>query len=79
MIKKLSINNFRNIEAAEYDLGQTTIISGENGLGKSNTLNALMWLLTDTLLTDKFGSGENQIDSIIPFDFKKKVSILQFQ
>lgn len=71
MIKKLSINNFRNIEAAEYDLGQTNIISGENGLGKSNTLNALMWLLTDTLLTDKFGSGENQIDSIIPFDFKK--------
>lgn len=66
MIKKLTIKNFRNLTELDIQLSETTIISGKNELGKSNALNALMWLLTGTILTDKWGSGENDIDSIVP-------------
>ena len=66
MIKELSIKSFRNLSELKIDLTQTTIITGKNELGKSNALNALMWLLTGTILTDKWGSGENDIDSIVP-------------
>lgn len=71
MIKKVEIKNFRNIKSLELDLTKTSIITGKNNLGKSNTLNAINWLITDTLLTDKYGSGENDNDSIIPVDAVK--------
>ena len=66
MIKELKIKSFRNLAELNINLTQTTIITGQNELGKSNALNALMWLLTGTILTDKWGSGENDIDSIVP-------------
>lgn len=71
MIKQIEIKNFRNIKHAVYALDKTAIIAGQNGLGKSNTLNAINWLLTDTLLTDHYGKGENDIMSIIPTDHQK--------
>lgn len=74
MIRKLSIKNFRNLAELDVDLSETTIISGKNELGKSNALNALMWLLTGTILTDKWGSGENDIDSIVPNNASRGVN-----
>ncbi len=71
MIKKVKIINFRNIRAAEYELGKTSIISGKNNLGKSNTLNGIHWLITNKLLTDKYGEGESDIQSIVPNTHKK--------
>ena len=71
MITKVKIINFRNIRQAEYELDKTTIISGKNNLGKSNTLNAIHWLITDKLLTDKYGEGESDIQSIVPNTHKK--------
>ena len=72
MIKQLEIKNFRNIPYAMYSFaGSKTVLYGANGIGKSNTLNSLMWLLTGTLLTDKYGVGENDINSIIPKDYQK--------
>ena len=72
MIKKLHIENFRNIKSLDLTFDEmTSIITGKNNIGKSNTLNALMWFFTDTLLTDKWGSGENDIKSIIPTNHKK--------
>ena len=72
MIKKLHIENFRNIKSLDLSFEEmTSIITGKNNIGKSNTLNALMWFLTDTLLTDKWGSGENDIISIIPINHTK--------
>ena len=72
MIKKLHIENFRNIKSLDLTFDEmTSIITGKNNIGKSNTLNALMWFFTDTLLTDKWGSGENDIVSIIPTTHKK--------
>ena len=71
-IRKVEINNFRNISHLELDLKpDTSIITGKNKLGKSNVLNAINWVLTDTLLTDKYGVGENDIDSIVPINHLK--------
>ena len=66
IIEKVEVQNFRNIKHNVLNLGRVSIISGCNNLGKSNSLNAVNWLLTDTLLTDKYGNGENDIASIIP-------------
>ncbi len=42
----ISITNFRNINELEFDFNdKTTEIVGENGLGKTNTLSAIMWCL----------------------------------
>ena len=74
MIKQLRIKNFRNLADLTINfLKQVAILSGRNELGKSNTLNALMWLITGTLLTDKWGAGENDIDSIVPKDAIKGI------
>lgn len=66
-IKEVQISNFRNL--SNFTIGVTnnvTILSGKNGLGKSNALNATSYGITETILTDKWGYGENDIDSIIP-------------
>ena len=69
-IKKIEITNFRNIKHLVIEVKPSgyTIIAGDNNLGKSNTLNAVNWFLTGTLFTDKWGTGENDIDSIIPIN-----------
>lgn len=67
MIQELQIKNFRNISSLNLTFKDlVTIIKGKNDLGKSNALNAACWLTTGTILTDKWGYGENDIDSIIP-------------
>ena len=43
---RLNIHNFRNINDLEINFNENvTEISGENGLGKTNTLSAIMWCL----------------------------------
>ena len=67
-IKCVKIENFRNIKSLEFNVSNATVISGENELGKSNALNALVWFFTDTIYTDNSGVGENDINSICPKD-----------
>lgn len=74
MIKNVSIKNFRNLSELNIELSNSTVISGRNELGKSNALNAIMWLLTGTILTDKWGAGENDIDSIVPINAVKGIN-----
>ena len=71
-IKRLELTNFRNIKHLVLDFkSNPAIIQGDNNLGKSNVLSAVSWFFTDTLLTDKWGTGENDVNSIIPIDQKK--------
>ena len=66
MITKVEVKNFRNLKDFAFLVNEkATIIAGQNGLGKSNLLNAICWFFTNTLLTDKWGTGENDIDTII--------------
>lgn len=69
-IRKITIQNFRNIRnlVIEVKPNGLTVIEGDNNIGKSNALNAICWFDTDSLYTDKWGSGENDIQSIIPIN-----------
>lgn len=74
-IKELQIRNFRNLVSTNLMLNQTvSILSGKNGLGKSNALNAASYGITGVILTDKWGTGENDIDSIIPSGATKGIN-----
>lgn len=66
-IKKVEVVNFRNLKNFVFEPAKdTTAICGQNDLGKSNLLNALVWFFTNTIYTDKLGVGENDINSICP-------------
>lgn len=60
-IKRLELINYRNIDYAVYDFDGNSKIIGENRTGKTNTLEAIYWLLTDKLL-----DGSSDIASIKP-------------
>lgn len=72
MIKKLIIENFRNISHAEYELTKSNIFEGRNNVGKTNTINALYWLLTGELLSDDLDKAK-MVDTIIPETNKEAV------
>lgn len=56
-LKKVIIDNFRNIVHAEYDLTSRSIFAGPNRKGKTNSILAIYWALTDLLLD---GSSDYQ-------------------
>ena len=62
-ITNVKIENFRNIKSSEFDLTQRTAIVGKNHIGKTNTIQAIYWLLTDTLI-----DGSSDVDTIISQD-----------
>ena len=64
ILKKLSIRNFRNIAAADMEFGPGNHkIIGENHVGKTNTLQAVAFLLTDKLL-----DGTKSLESVKPLN-----------
>lgn len=71
MIKKVEISNFRNVKSDVIELDRISIIAGKNNIGKSNRLNAINWSVSNCLLTDKWGSGENDTNSIIKIGAEK--------
>ena len=60
---RLELTNYRNIQHAIYEFDGNSKIVGENRIGKTNTLEAICWLLTDKLL-----NGSSDISSIKPID-----------
>jgi len=49
-LNKVVIDNFRNINHAEYDLKKLNIFTGPNAKGKTNTILAIYWALADYLM-----------------------------
>ena len=72
-ITKVEVTNFRNLKHEVFELkpNEASIIVGRNGLGKSNLLNAINYVVADCLLTDNYGKGENDIESIVPITHQK--------
>lgn len=72
-ITKVEVTNFRNLKHEVFELkpNEASIIVGKNGLGKSNLLNAINYVVADCLLTDNYGKGENDIESIVPISHQK--------
>lgn len=48
-IKSIEINNFKNIQNRTLYFDERTEIPANNGWGKSNTIDAILWVLTDRL------------------------------
>lgn len=59
-IKTVIIDNFRNIEHAEYELSDMNIFAGPNGTGKSNTILAIYWLINDYLMDGTSDDASNK-------------------
>jgi len=57
LLKRVIIDNFRNLSHREIDLGIKNIIEGKNMSGKTNSLNAIHWAFTGTTLD---GSNDNR-------------------
>lgn len=51
-IKKLTIDNFRSIEHAEYQFKDINIFEGANDMGKSNTIDSIMWVLSNETMSN---------------------------
>lgn len=70
-IKNLELTNYRNIEHLILNFDGNSKIIGENRIGKTNTLEAIVYLLSDRLL-----SGNNDLAGIKPLrDTKLVVSV----
>lgn len=70
-IKKATIDNFRNITHAEYDLSRVNLFTGPNQTGKTNTIIAIYWAMTDFML-----DGSSDFASIKPlYDTSLKASV----
>lgn len=70
-LKKVIIDNFRNITHAEHNLEDLNIFQGPNRQGKTNTILAIYWAITDFLM-----DGSSDFASFKPLDdTKKKVSV----
>lgn len=87
-LTKLELTNFRGIKYLEFPFdGKSTILYGENGVGKSSALNAidilfsrLIWKITDyrpsLSLVDTdimFGTSDTRINGTFLFDDGKEV------
>lgn len=67
-LKKLELTNYRNIEHAVYEFNGNSKIVGDNRIGKTNTLEAICFLLTGTLL-----NGSNDLPAIKPLNNQRAV------
>ena len=63
LLRKLELTNYRNIEHAEYEFDGNSKIIGDNRIGKTNTLEAIYFLLCDKLL-----DGSSDLPQIKPLN-----------
>lgn len=73
-IRKIIINNFRNVTHAEYELGDLNIFTGANKQGKTNTILAVYWALTDFLF-----DGSSDFASFKPIGNESKTVSVELQ
>ena len=59
---KLRLQNFRNYKLKELELGERTLVVGENGVGKSNLLEGIVLLARGT----SFRAG--RIEEMVKWD-----------
>lgn len=70
-LQEIVINNFRNIDHAEYQLDRINLWTGPNQTGKTNTILAVYWALSDFLM-----DGSSNYASFKPIeDPKAEVSV----
>lgn len=71
LLKSLLLTNYRNIQNAKLEFDGDSKIIGENRIGKTNTLEAIYYLLTDKLL-----NNDSDLSAIKPLsDTTKEVRV----
>lgn len=65
-LEHVVIDNFRNIKHAEYDLDRINLFTGPNATGKTNTILAIYWAITDFMV-----DGSSDYASFKPHDDPK--------
>lgn len=81
MIKNVIIKNFRSIKEQKIELGNYTILIGNNGTGKTSLLEAINFALSPSYLsgrikhTDFYFGKNNPIEITLNFDNPLKVSL----
>lgn len=78
MLKKLSLQNFRNYKKLSLDLGERTILFGNNAQGKTNILEAIYLLCTLKSFRSKDMSliGENETFASVEGETDKKIKLV---
>lgn len=66
VLKKVHIQNFKNIKDMAIDFTDRTTVKGQNGLGKTTVADAVMWVLFNK------NSEGSQADKIRPHDVNGK-------
>ena len=70
-INHVKIENFRSISHVEYDLRRVNLFTGPNQVGKTNTIQAIFWAMTDIML-----DGSSDFESIKPlYDTSRKALV----
>ncbi|MCK9319965.1 AAA family ATPase, partial [Methanoculleus sp.] len=62
ILKKVEIENYRGIESESFSVGESGIVfAGENGIGKTTRIEAILWCLADSL----FDGSTNGLNSYL--------------
>ncbi len=70
-LKKVTLQNYRNVDYKEYVLdGNSVLLEGINGLGKTNCLEGIFWALSGNLFN---GTAKTESQEIIPFNAEKDI------
>lgn len=72
-LKRVVIQNFRNIDYKEYNLnGDSLLLSGKNGLGKTNVIEAIFWTLSGYTFD---GTGKTDSQGVMPYEAEKDTTV----
>ena len=76
-ICKMEIQNYRSLRAFTIELKPTTLIIGENNIGKTNLLNAISLILNNEIISyQKRGLSISDFNYDTVQSFKKSVADL---
>ena len=68
-LSKVTLQNYRNVDYKEYVLdGNSVLLEGINGLGKTNVLEGIFWALSGNLFN---GTAKTESQEIIPYGAQK--------
>ena len=71
-LKKVEIENYRSIEKDEIEIDKNGVVfSGENGIGKTTRIEAILWALTDTI----FDNSTQVTNLLIPYNSEQGTEV----
>ena len=70
-LKKVTLQNYRNVAYKEYVIdGNSVLLEGINGLGKTNVLEGIFWALSGNLFN---GTAKTESQEVVPYNAEKDI------